>query len=165
MCNSVWITADKISFQFMAYNKIEPRLVCVTLWTLNKTGSRFTLSLQAKKADNFFFFFLTTRNGRRAHRKCIIVILFLLCASFAPVDYLRAVLSYAVVPTCVDQLLLHFPFDYDFNDITCHNAIGVRRGKGKMNIENDPQRGSVLMLGGKAYIEVCDSVKIQFRRL
>ena len=59
-----------------------------------------------------------------------------------------------VIPLCTDDLLLHFPYDTDFNDITCHHAIGVKYGAGVVSIVNDTVRGRVAWFDGNARLEV-----------
>ncbi|KAI0213204.1 hypothetical protein LSAT2_001799 [Lamellibrachia satsuma] len=57
------------------------------------------------------------------------------------------------IPVCTDDLLLHFPYDVDFNDITCHHAIGNMYGPGVVRIVNDTERGRVAWFDG-ARLEV-----------
>ena len=64
---------------------------------------------------------------------------------------------FPVEPTCSNDLLLHFPYDYDvnFDDITCHKAKGYSYGDGEVKIVNDPDRGQVAEFDGDARLEVC----------
>ena len=66
-----------------------------------------------------------------------------------------AVSLFSVEPSCSDDLLLHCPYDVDFDDTTCHHAKGYAYGDGKANIVNDPVRGNVVEFDGNCRIEVC----------
>ena len=59
-----------------------------------------------------------------------------------------------VIPVCTDDLLLHFPYDDHFNDVTCHHAIGTKYGAGVVSIVNDTERGRVAWFDGNARLEV-----------
>ncbi|KAI0210499.1 hypothetical protein LSAT2_004756 [Lamellibrachia satsuma] len=59
-----------------------------------------------------------------------------------------------VDPNCSDDLLLHFPYDVDFNDVTCHHAKGYTYGDGQATIVNDAERGRVVHFDGNVRIEV-----------
>ena len=86
-----------------------------------------------------------------------------------------------VLQACGDDLLLHFPFDDHFDDVTCHHAQGFPYGEGTVTLVNDPDRGMVAHFDGSSRIEVhgldtsvwndlprnmrtCDSL-YQFKRL
>ena len=60
----------------------------------------------------------------------------------------------AVDPICSDDLLLYFPYDVDFDDVTCHHAKGYAYGDGVASIVNDPDRGRVVCFDGNVRIEV-----------
>ena len=60
-----------------------------------------------------------------------------------------------VDPTCSDDLLLHFPYEVDFDDVTCHHAKGYAYGDGKATIIYDPIRnGNVVHFDGNVRLEV-----------
>ena len=54
---------------------------------------------------------------------------------------------------CSGDLLLHLPFDHNFNDVTCNKAIATRYGRG-MSIVNDLSRGHVAFFDGSGYLDV-----------
>ena len=56
---------------------------------------------------------------------------------------------------CSDELLLWFPFDDNFNDMSCHKAIANRYGDGSVTLVDDPEHGKVAAFEGHAYLEVC----------
>ena len=62
----------------------------------------------------------------------------------------------SVEPTCSDDLLLYFPYDVNFDDVTCHHAKGYAYGDGKATIVNDVDRGNVVHFDGNVRIEVID---------
>ncbi|KAI0235884.1 hypothetical protein LSAT2_013571 [Lamellibrachia satsuma] len=57
-------------------------------------------------------------------------------------------------PSCSDDLLLYFPYDVDFDDVTCHHAKGYAYGDGVASIVNDVDRGKVVRFDGNVRIEV-----------
>ena len=59
-----------------------------------------------------------------------------------------------VPDACSGDLLLHFPFDDNFNDVTCRHAAGHVYGSGVVRIVDDAQRGKVALFDGAARIEV-----------
>ncbi|KAK2173994.1 hypothetical protein NP493_837g01005 [Ridgeia piscesae] len=63
----------------------------------------------------------------------------------------------AIDPTCDNELLLHFPYEIDFDDITCHKAKGYSYGQDgghvKIVYDNDRQE-NVAEFDGKSRIEV-----------
>ena len=61
-----------------------------------------------------------------------------------------------VDPTCSDDLLLYFPYDVDFDDVTCHHAKGYAYGDGEARIVNDVDRGNVVHFDGNVRIEVIE---------
>ncbi|KAK2183562.1 hypothetical protein NP493_306g01018 [Ridgeia piscesae] len=54
---------------------------------------------------------------------------------------------------CSGDLLLHLPFDHNFNDVTCNKAIATRYGRG-VSIVNDLSRGHVAFFDGSGYLDV-----------
>ena len=56
---------------------------------------------------------------------------------------------------CSDDLLLWFPFDDHFNDVSCHKAIADGCGHGSMTLVDDPGHGQVAKFDGNACLEVC----------
>ena len=63
-------------------------------------------------------------------------------------------LSVTVVPACSDDLLLRFPYDVNYDDISCHNAKGYAYGEGTVDIVPDAERGMVAEFDGKTRLEV-----------
>ena len=59
-----------------------------------------------------------------------------------------------VDPSCSDDLLLYFPYNNNFDDVTCHHAKGYAYGDGEAKIVNDPIRGKVVEFDGNVRIEV-----------
>jgi len=63
----------------------------------------------------------------------------------------------SVDPTCDNELLLHFPYEIDFDDVTCHKAKGYSYGQDgghvKIVYDNDRQE-NVAEFDGKSRIEV-----------
>ena len=66
--------------------------------------------------------------------------------------------SITVVPDCADDLLLHFPYDVDYDDISCHNAKGYAYGDGTVDIVSDVTRGMVAEFDGQTRLEVMSMV-------
>ena len=70
---------------------------------------------------------------------------------------------------CTSDMLLHFPFDDHFNDVTCTGAISTVHGD--VSIENDAMRGNVACFNGTDHlvvsyacnIPICIKMDIQFR--
>ena len=61
---------------------------------------------------------------------------------------------FQVIPTCADDLLLHFPYDNHYNDVTCHHAIATQYGTG-VSIRFDSDRnGNVACFTGGTHFEV-----------
>ncbi|KAI0239669.1 hypothetical protein LSAT2_009631 [Lamellibrachia satsuma] len=59
-----------------------------------------------------------------------------------------------IIPTCSDDLLLYFPYEDHYNDVTCHHAIATQYGS-NVNIKNDPDRnGNVACFSGDTHFEV-----------
>ena len=70
----------------------------------------------------------------------------------------------AVVPTCSNDLLLHFDFDNDFNDVTCHNAVANEYGAGTVTLAASSGRtGKVARFNGRGYLEVSRLLMIRRR--
>ena len=63
-------------------------------------------------------------------------------------------ISVTVVPACSDDLLLRFPYDVNYDDISCHNAKGYAYGEGTVDIVPDAERGMVAEFDGKTRLEV-----------
>ena len=60
-----------------------------------------------------------------------------------------------VKTACSDDLLLHFPFDVDFVDVTCHRAVGTVYGEGRVRLVYDSQRKEMVSeFDGAARVEV-----------
>ena len=55
---------------------------------------------------------------------------------------------------CEDNLLLHFPFENSFDDVTCHGAVATKYGSGSVELITDPVHGNVASFDGSAYLEV-----------
>ena len=51
-------------------------------------------------------------------------------------------------------MLLHFPYDFHFDDVTCTGAKSVQVGSGNVELVQDPLRGTVARFDGKTYLEV-----------
>ena len=61
----------------------------------------------------------------------------------------------AVAPECTDDMLLHFPFDDHFNDVTCNHAVTTKYGPGQVRLVWDSDRNStVASFDGRARLEV-----------
>ncbi|KAK2193943.1 hypothetical protein NP493_4g03049 [Ridgeia piscesae] len=59
-----------------------------------------------------------------------------------------------LIPQCHDDLLLHFPYEDHYNDVTCHQAIATQYGTG-VSIQHDPVRnGNVACFAGNTHFEV-----------
>ena len=58
--------------------------------------------------------------------------------------------------SCSDDLLLYFPFNEDFDDVTCHHAKGYAYGPGAATIVDDAVRGKVVHFDGNVRIEVIE---------
>ena len=59
-----------------------------------------------------------------------------------------------VLQACGDDLLLYFPFDNHFDDVTCRHALGFPYGN--VSLVDDPDRGMVAHFDGSSRIEVHD---------
>ena len=60
-------------------------------------------------------------------------------------------------------MVLWFPYDHHFNDITCNKAIATQFGSGKVRLVDDPKHGKVASFSGKAYLEVCTYIGIWYK--
>ena len=61
----------------------------------------------------------------------------------------------SVDPTCDNRLLLHFPYEVNFDDVTCHKAKGYSYGEGEVKIVYDADRDqNVAQFDGMSRIEV-----------
>ena len=61
----------------------------------------------------------------------------------------------SVDPTCDNKLLLHFPYELNFDDVTCHKAKGYSYGEGAVQIMYDAERDqNVAQFDGESRIEV-----------
>ncbi|KAI0209107.1 hypothetical protein LSAT2_006170 [Lamellibrachia satsuma] len=59
-----------------------------------------------------------------------------------------------VAPECVDDMLLHFPFDDHFDDVTCNHAKTTKYGPGQVTLVWDDERNStVASFDGRARLE------------
>ncbi|KAI0236875.1 hypothetical protein LSAT2_012645 [Lamellibrachia satsuma] len=59
-----------------------------------------------------------------------------------------------IIPTCSDDLLLYFPYDDHYNDVTCHHAIATQYGS-NVAILPDPDRvDNVACFNGDTHFEV-----------
>ena len=58
-----------------------------------------------------------------------------------------------VIPTCEDDLLLHYDFEVDFVDITCHAAVADEYGDGSVKLV-DGRGGHVASFEGHGHLEV-----------
>ncbi|KAI0236833.1 hypothetical protein LSAT2_012602 [Lamellibrachia satsuma] len=60
----------------------------------------------------------------------------------------------ALIPKCEDDLLLYFPYEDHYNDVTCHHAIATQYGDG-VSLQFDPERnGNVACFTGGTHFEV-----------
>ena len=64
------------------------------------------------------------------------------------------VMLFTVVPTCADNLLLHFPYEDHYNDVTCHHAIATKYGEGVSIRYDSDRRGNVACFTGGTHFEV-----------
>ncbi|KAI0233151.1 hypothetical protein LSAT2_016591 [Lamellibrachia satsuma] len=69
-------------------------------------------------------------------------------------DQCACIVLSAIEPNCADELLLHFPYDKHFDDVTCHHAKGYAYGDGKVRIVNDDVRGRVAEFDGASHLQV-----------
>ncbi|KAI0236837.1 hypothetical protein LSAT2_012606, partial [Lamellibrachia satsuma] len=53
-----------------------------------------------------------------------------------------------IEPTCADNLLLHFPYEDHYNDVTCHHAIATKYGEGVSIRYDSDRRGNVACFTG-----------------
>ena len=59
-----------------------------------------------------------------------------------------------IIPHCEDDLLLHFPYEDHYNDVTCHHAIATQYGDG-VSLQYDAERqGNVACFTGETHFEV-----------
>ncbi|KAK2175222.1 hypothetical protein NP493_743g03045 [Ridgeia piscesae] len=56
-------------------------------------------------------------------------------------------------PTCADDLLLHFPYEDHYNDVTCHGAVATQYGEGVKKKFDASRRGIVACFSGKTHFE------------
>lgn len=73
-------------------------------------------------------------------------------ACFAAVTMALSLAS--VNPTCSDDLLLRFPFEDHYNDVTCHGAVATQYGEGVERKFDAERHGTVACLSGKTHFEV-----------
>ena len=60
----------------------------------------------------------------------------------------------SVIPSCSDDLLLYFPYEEHYNDVTCHHAIATQYGS-DVSLQFDAVRnGHVACFGGESHFEV-----------
>ena len=60
----------------------------------------------------------------------------------------------AATKICADDLLLHFPFEDNYDDASCHHAIATQYGC-EVGIQYDSTRaGKVACFTGKSHLEV-----------
>ncbi|KAI0239670.1 hypothetical protein LSAT2_009632, partial [Lamellibrachia satsuma] len=59
-----------------------------------------------------------------------------------------------VIPTCSDDLLLYFPYEDHYNDVTCHHAIATQYGIDVSRVFDSERRGNVACFGGQTHFEV-----------
>ena len=68
-----------------------------------------------------------------------------------------------VIPQCEDDLLLYFPYEKHFNDVTCHQAIATQYGTG-VSIQFDAERnGNVACFTGETHFEVTVTCSVSHR--
>ena len=60
----------------------------------------------------------------------------------------------AVIPTCSDDLLLYFPYEEHYNDVTCHKAIATQYGGGVSLVADAERGGNVACFTGDTHFEV-----------
>jgi len=59
-----------------------------------------------------------------------------------------------IIPHCEDDLLLYFPYEDHYNDVTCHHAIATQYGDG-VSLQYDAERqGNVACFTGETHFEV-----------
>ncbi|KAK2186747.1 hypothetical protein NP493_190g03002 [Ridgeia piscesae] len=59
-----------------------------------------------------------------------------------------------IIPSCSDDLLLYFPYEEHYNDVTCHHAIATQYGS-DVSLQFDAVRnGHVACFGGESHFEV-----------
>ena len=56
---------------------------------------------------------------------------------------LSSLVAVSVAPVCSDDLLLHFPYNDHYNDVTCHGAIATKYGD-NVNLVYDSERNSTV---------------------
>ncbi|KAI0222915.1 hypothetical protein LSAT2_025828 [Lamellibrachia satsuma] len=59
-----------------------------------------------------------------------------------------------IIPTCSDDLLLYFPYEDHYNDVTCHHAIATQYGTDVSRVFDSERRGNVACFGGQTHFEV-----------
>ncbi|KAI0239671.1 hypothetical protein LSAT2_009633 [Lamellibrachia satsuma] len=59
-----------------------------------------------------------------------------------------------IIPTCSDDLLLYFPYEDHYNDVTCHHAIATQHGTDVSRVFDSERRGNVACFGGQTHFEV-----------
>ena len=57
--------------------------------------------------------------------------------------------------SCSSDMLLHFPFDDHFNDVTCNRAVSTVYGG--VSIENDTMRGNVACFNESDHLVVSNT--------
>ncbi|KAI0218126.1 hypothetical protein LSAT2_030156 [Lamellibrachia satsuma] len=59
-----------------------------------------------------------------------------------------------ITPTCRDDLLLHFPYEDHYNDVTCHHAIATQYGSDVRRTFDAVRNSNVACFGGNSHFEV-----------
>ena len=59
----------------------------------------------------------------------------------------------AVITACSGDLLLYFPYEEHYNDVTCHHAIATLYGSDVWRKFDAVRNSHVVCFGGKAHLE------------
>ncbi|KAK2174411.1 hypothetical protein NP493_806g00001, partial [Ridgeia piscesae] len=68
------------------------------------------------------------------------------CDVTAPVVNYEVKSTTKIIPTCSSDLLLHFPYEDHYNDVTCHQAIATQYGAGVYRKYDENRSGNVSFL-------------------
>ena len=91
---------------------------------------------------------------KRVHFNCRYV------SSYVPDHVILLANLIPVIPQCADDLLLHFPYEDHYDDVTCHQAIATKNGDG-VSLQFDPERnGNVACFTGGTHFEVSTAIDI-----
>ncbi|KAI0236872.1 hypothetical protein LSAT2_012642 [Lamellibrachia satsuma] len=59
-----------------------------------------------------------------------------------------------IIPTCSDDLLLYFPYEDHYNDVTCHHAIATQYGSNVDILPDADRNSNVACFSGDTHFEV-----------